>query len=411
MEEILLQKPTDQPRLVLDVFALIIKQFRHDKISLKDHALVCRDWLRFSRPLLFRHIRLSKMFLLSRTDHLSIFCSPECTIFPHVCSIVFAGIPAYGQESRYDAEAWMDDFCSQIHRFSSLKHIEILFLNPNELSKLRISLDSVREQITTLTIDNTLFKTTQDVASFVSFFPSLHTLSVCRRPRFNLEYTTGSALPQPPRRLRKLCVTNTYGITSNDINCDAGLDTFAFRWLRDSSSKLDALDISLVSRNPMVLTAMTGRLSSIGQSITEMKVVIMGDDAADMSSDLVAASKNLRHIYICCRGGSSVSYSYGSRFICLPMTCVPIFHALPSTIQTISVEMDVQLWSASKSYDYYWDSADKLLSGDRFPDLKDIAISFQHVSGVADAYISNLWPRILPLCYAKRNMRVFVRRH
>ncbi|KAF8065374.1 hypothetical protein FPV67DRAFT_181752 [Lyophyllum atratum] len=373
---------------------------------LKTCALVCRDWLHISRPHLFQRIHNYVLEHLEHVDHLAILRDPNCTIPPHVRTIAVNGNIDRGNSDEWDYHQYicherrMDDLWSNIvPRCSSLRAIELTSMDPSELDRLRLSLDSARQQITDVHVDDTLFKSMHDFMVFVSDFPSLETLSISTSHRFIPDSFPTSHLPQPPPRLRKLCIENGSGVVP--------FDTFVLEWLLGVGyANVQAMELCMWSKHPTAIDALMRYITFLGPSLVDLELHGWGGDYAEAMAVPISANTGLCHVDLLCNRGFEI-YEVSGKFLSVPTSWIPTISILPRSVESIILDM---VTSASQSgpeelSEFDWKPVDELLSGGQFPLLRELIIwaddlSFRRHFDI-DGHFHRLWTRLLPRCASK----------
>jgi len=276
-----------------------------------------------------------------------------------------------------------------------------------EVDNIRTSLEGVRHQITRVELQNVWFESMQDFTAFISNFPTLDTLcldDLTFSQSDNFRYVLDSHT-QPPRTLRRLHIGNRESYSNPSY---IPLDTFLLRWLLEVQyTNLQAIQIDVSSQDSNTVDTLVRYLTILGSSLVDFQIIDWGDNYAAALATVIAANTCLRHVDIrsfCTKPYAAYDFLDGS--ICLPTDWIPTISVLPPSVESIILDMIVGFQRPKEDQlAFDWSAVDKLLSGGRFPALKELIIWSERQGVDASDFekeIEQLWPQLLPLCAAKQ---------
>ncbi|KAJ6470976.1 hypothetical protein C8R45DRAFT_937131 [Mycena sanguinolenta] len=189
------------PRFPFEIFSSIILSMEEREV-LKTFSLVSRGWMSVTRLILFEHISYSAMFWLEKMKPIPILDNEHCTVFPYVQTIQID--PSLDDGSEYTPIPrldWMDDILRVIPKFVALRSLELYGLGEWDLRRIQRSMpSSIKNSIKEVSIDASL----PDVATFVSMFSALETLTFGNGPSWYGVSESTQGLVSPPPSIREL---------------------------------------------------------------------------------------------------------------------------------------------------------------------------------------------------------------
>ncbi|KAF5384242.1 hypothetical protein D9615_003411 [Tricholomella constricta] len=395
------------PRLIPDIFPHINEALIHDRPTLKSCALVCRDWHHATRPLLFRRIvheeHLTYSGVRKTIDYLPLLRDPLCTIFSHVQVVQFDGVGS--GFSGFSGLSRVATFLGHAKKFRVLRRIEFtaMFLD----SRNHALLEGVRHRITEIELNYTSFQSMRDFTHFVSIFDSLRVLSLYVSAHLPHDLTAFFAnsvdLARPPPTLGKLCFSCGYG---------GNFATAIFQWLYDTQHGLHAMEIDWRFSGPEVAEVFQKYITFLGASLSELNIAGYLNTFQVALSDAAEVNTGLRQVEIYCAMDFAAQQLSADERVYLPTSGIPIVAALPPSVECIRLDIGVwhcdpggaRVWSGER-----WTLLDGILNGGgKFPALREVDIMFKRFSTDVDEQLRQVWPQLLPLCAAKRILKVTV---